>query len=163
MRKRIKEPSGACGEYIEHSQYGIQNTKRAQMIKYFTKYIFFIFVLRTYDLVGRQRQLKCGTKLVATCRQSRPRAMWLAWRCRLYMFFEDSMAVIVTGGSTSLLRVSLTRIQPMHVVIRVMLFTLLQCRNYFGCQVAVKAYPTGSAMQGKNSNIGGPSSPLLIA
>ena len=74
------------------------------------------------------------------------------------------MVVIAIGGSTSLLRVSLTRIQPMLVVMRVMLFTMLQYyRNYFGCQVVVKAYPTGSTMQGKNSNIGAPSSPLLIA
>ena len=50
----------------------------------------------------------------------------------------------------------------MLVVIRVLLFTILQYRNYFGCQVAVKAYPTGSTMQEKNSNIGAPSSPLLM-
>ena len=38
--------------------------------------------------------------------------------------FEHSMVVTVTGESTSLLLVSLTGIQPMLVVIRVMLFTL---------------------------------------
>ena len=52
----------------------------------------------------------------------------------------------------------------MLVVIRVMLFTILQYRNYFdGCQVAVKAYSAGSTVSGKNSNIVAPSSPLLIA
>ena len=60
------------------------------------------------------------------------------------------MVVIVTGGSTSLLRLSLTTIQPMLVAIRViMLFIILQYRDFFGCQIAVKAYPTGSTLQGK--------------
>ena len=68
------------------------------------------------------------------------------------------MVVIVTGGSNCLLCVSLTKIQPMLVAIRVMLFTL-----YTGCQDAVIAYSIESTMQGKYSNMGAPSSPLLMA
>ena len=67
---------------LPNTGYNIQNERKLKK-KYFTEYTFFISVLRTYGLVGRPRPLKCGRKLVAICRQSRPRVMWWAFASKI--------------------------------------------------------------------------------